>query len=169
MRKILVTGVILLFCIVLQAQEGQFYQFRMKNETKLQGSRIFIKDLENKGKDNRLDVNDLYREESNRYFSVYSGNKDKNIQNHVAWMKDAPLFTRAGSEAEADVVISGTYVLDAQTNVEENLYYERQSNVGGAIPYYEIRQTNRVSIEVIVSYRYKDKTTKYDTIQVESV
>ena len=166
MRKLKLLIALIIIATSSWAQEGQFYQFVLRHETKVKGSKIFIKDLVNKGKENQIDVNSIFKEATDYYFATFSGNKEKHIQNHISWTKESPIFTRASSEADADVVMGGFFTLTTKVDLEEKLLYERQANVGGAIPYYEIRQTNNTYLQLIISYTYKDKSVDYDTITI---
>ncbi len=149
------------------AQEGYFYQFKQKSETKIRGKKIYFKPLQNTGKELQMDINALIEENLNVCYSTYSGIEKKKIQNHISWTRE-PMFEKLTSESGADVVVSGTYYIKTDVAIEEKLLYERQSNVGGALPYYEIRQTNMAEIQVIITYTYSDKSSDTDTIFVSA-
>lgn len=149
----------------LSAQEGYFYQFKKKSDTKVKGSKIYYKNLENKGENQSINVNEIIKSNLDFYFKTWSGNAKKKVQNHISWTTN-PLFEKADKEEEADVIISGNYEITTDVSIKEKLFYERKQSVGGAIPYYEIRQTNMASVEIVISYTYRDKSVVYDTISI---
>jgi hypothetical protein len=170
MKKIIKTLIILLVLLSVSdvyAQQGQFYQFILLKETKVLGSNIFYAGLTNNGDEKQIDVNQYVKDQVNFFLKTYSGNAEKKIQNHISWTTN-PLFQMVNDANEADVVIAGYYTIKTGSLVEEKLFYERQTNVGGAIPFYEIRQTNSASIQIVISYTYKDKTVDYDTITISN-
>ena len=162
---------VLVFTILLfqfggaMAQQGKFYQFKLIKETKVRGSKIFYKGLENRSKESQIDVDGIIQKKVGLFTRTYGGIEKKKIQNHNAWTKN-PLFEMVNSTEVADVIIGGYYLINTHVEIQEKLFYERQTNVGGAIPYYEIRQTNAAEVEVVISYTYKDKSVDYDTIRI---
>jgi hypothetical protein len=164
--KLLIAVMFLFQIATLSAQQGSFYKYSFIKETKVKGPKIFYENLENTGGNSNIDVNKIIHKRVDFFFKTYSGTEKGNIQNHVAWTRDKALFEKVNSKADADVVIGGHYEILTHVDVEEKLFYERQSNVGGSIPYYEIRQTNTAEVNVVISYTYKDKFVDYDTIHI---
>lgn len=171
MKKLsLIITIISCFVLVSQiaiAQQGQFYQFLYKNDTKIKGSKIHFAGLKNIGNESHIDVNQMTKDNVDFFTNTYSGISEKKIQNHISWTRN-PMFEIVENESEADVIIGGHYKIKTHMDIEEKVFYERQSNVGAPIPYYEIRQTNKVDVEVVISYTYKDKSTDYDTITISN-
>jgi len=147
------------------AQQGKFYQFKLIKNTKVRGSKIFYEGLKNRSEESQIDVDRIIHKNIDFFINTYSGNKKKKIQNHIAWINKS-LFDIVNSAADADVIIGGYYLITTNVDIQEKLFYERQTNVGGAIPYYEFRQINTAEVEVVISYTYKDKSVEYDTIQI---
>ncbi len=150
----------------LIAQQGMFYQFKFKNETKLKGHKIYYENLTNNGDNMQINVNKILQKQLSFLFNTYAGISKKKIQNYISWTRDYPLFEKVNTATEADVVVGGHYIIKTYVDIEEKLAYERQTNIGGAIPYYEIRQTNTAEIHLVISYTYKDQSIYYDTIDI---
>lgn len=165
-KKLLFAFAFILTIPAIYAQQGEFYQFSLEKETKVRGSKIYFEGFTNKGTENQIDVHTLAIPNIAMFYYTYSGVKAKKIQNHISWTTH-PLFEEVTNPTEADVIIGGSYLIKTKEEVEENLYYEKANSVGGAIPYYETRQINSAGINVLIKYTYKDKTTDYDTINVQ--
>ncbi|MBN2746718.1 MAG: hypothetical protein JXR34_08320, partial [Bacteroidales bacterium] len=150
-KQLIALTFIMLLVMSGYSQEGYFYQFKQISETKVRGKKIFFKPLQNTGKESQIDINALIEENLKACYKTYSGIEKKKIQNHISWTRE-PMFEKLTTESGADVVVSGTYYIKTDVAIEEKLFYERQSNVGGALPYYEIRQTNKAEIQVIITY-----------------
>lgn len=167
MKKQIYLSLVLLLSSFLSfqvlAQSIEYYQFKLNKETKIRGSKIFYEGLKNKGEESQIDVSKIAMNYLEFYFYTYSGVKKKKIQNHISWMTNQR-FEKAKDKASADVIVGGYYIIKTGANVEEKVFYERAQNVGGSIPYYEIRQTNRAEVTAVISYTYKDKSVAYDTI-----
>ncbi len=155
------------FSLQLVAQSFQYEQFKFIKSTKIRGPKIFFNGLENTGEGTQIDISKMVEDYLGFYFATHNGVAKKKIQNHISWMTK-PLFEKTNDKSSADVIVGGSYSIATNAEVEEKLLYERAQNVGGAVPYYEIRQINRVEIIVVISYTYKDKTVDYDTLRCVS-
>lgn len=165
-KQIYLSLVLVLFSFLnlqVLAQSVEYYQFKLERETKIRGSKIFYEGLKNNGDESQIDVGKMAEDYLGFYFNTYSGIKKKKIQNHISWMTNQR-FEKAKDKASADVIVGGYYIIKTGANVEEKLFYERAQNVGGSIPFYEIRQTNRAEVTAVISYTYKDNSVAYDTI-----
>lgn len=164
-NKLYLTAVLFLisFNSNVVAQSFEYEQFKLEKETKIRGSKIFYDGLKNQGDESQIDVSKIAEKYLGFYFNTYSGVAKKNIQNHISWTNN-PLFEKANDKASADVIVGGYYIIKTGADIEEKIFYETVQNVGGAIPFYEIRQINKAEVTAVISYTYKDNSADYDTI-----
>lgn len=166
MKKLIIISILLLVSFSYSiAQQGNFYQFKLTGETKLKGDKVFIEDLVNEGDETPLDINNLFKERLETHLKPY-GKGNKKAKNFNATSHEG-FFKKTDNKEDANVVVGGTYFIETNSDVEEKLFYETQTNLGAAIPFYEIRQKNSVKIQLAISYTYKDNSTVYDTIYAE--
>lgn len=150
-RGIIILAMLCLFSIIPSlAQQGEFSKRSLKNETPLR-HKIFIDQFENKGTNSDVDfgqlVNDYFAETRGSYLS-----------------KETKLFVSVEDKKEADVVISGEYVYNNNSEVIEKPLMERSTAYASQIPYYEIRVKNSADLNLVFHFHYKDGTSATDTV-----
>lgn len=149
--------VMLITCFFFQidafAQQGECYKRSLKSKTPLR-HKIFIGEFENKGTNNDVDFGEIVREKLNE-------------QRHSIFTKDLQIFVPVDSKDEADVIVSGEYVYNNNTEVIEKPFMERSTSYASRIPYFEIRVKNSADLNFVFQFEYKDGTTAFDTLYHE--
>lgn len=152
-NKLYLFVVLFLFSFInlqVLAQNIKDGRYTLTKETKIRGSKIFYEGLKNQGDESQIDVSKIAEDNLQFLFKM-------------TWSHN-PLFEKANDKASADVIVGGYYIIKTGADIEEKIFYETTQNVGGAIPFYEIRQTNRAEVMAVISYTYKDNSVDYDTI-----
>jgi tetratricopeptide (TPR) repeat protein len=148
----------------MQAQQENYAIFSLKHPTKLRGEKIFYKPMVNKGDKTSIQVDSILHDRFVKLTTYYFPSYEKST-NVNAWSRK-PLYTAVASEAEADMVLSGHFVIKAKSEISEQKFFETSSALGSPLPYYEVRPRNELSAEVVITYTYADKSMDTDTIVV---
>jgi len=125
---------------------------------------MHLKTFINKGKTCNLDIQKILDEKFAQPYGDY-GSGNKKTRNVNAWSQQN-FFVPVKDQAEADVIISGTYNYNKETVVEEKILKEKSNNFASRIPYSETRTTNKVELSVIINFKYKDNSSTTDTINL---
>ncbi|MFW6352641.1 MAG: hypothetical protein ACOC2E_09650 [Bacteroidota bacterium] len=150
-RGIIILTFLCLFTATLSfAQQGEFSKWSLQRETPLR-HKIFVDKFENKGSNNDVDfgqvVKDYLSEPKDTYLS-----------------KDTKIFVPAQNKQEADVVVSGEYVYNNNSEVIEKSFLERSTSYASRVPYFEIRVKNSADLNLVFHFNYKDGTSATDTL-----
>ncbi len=162
MKNIITIAIILLATTIIEAQQADYYSYKLKNTTPLK-AKVYYNSLPNSSNNNDINVDSILYDYLKHFINKeYLGTKK--AKNSNVWLT-SPLFSFAKTESEADVVISGSYSLDKNTEVVEKLMFETSSSYNSPIPYFEIESTNKVSLNIILNFKYSNNTL-VDTISL---
>jgi len=151
---------LMIFALTVSAQKVAFTSYQLEHPIKLKGGKILFNPLKNNGKETSIDINGYVQQALDKKFKPVSGSPETNP---FVWVTK-PWFEKATNAKEASVVVSGSFKISAETEIEQHQFYETWSALSNPIPYFEVRPKNKVVAEVIISYQYTDKTMDYDTI-----
>lgn len=144
-------------------QQVKSVSFALEHTIPLKGNKVFLTPVKNLGNTSQSSIDEAIIKEFKEIFKHFSSTPSKGAVNFNAWSLK-PLFAETSNKEEASTIIGISFQETINESKEDLLYYERGSFPGGAIPYYETKQTNSSSIEVIIDYRYSDKSTHSDTL-----
>ena len=163
MNKLLILFALITAVILVEAQQAEYYSFTLKQNTPLRAS-IYYKALVNTGDNTNINVDSIvFHEIENIANKIYKGNEKAN--NAIVWLL-SPLFSITETESMADVIVSGVFHLEKNTESVEKPLYETSSGYATPIPYFELQTTNKVELHIVFDYKYKDNTHKTDTLIV---
>ncbi len=165
--------ILLLICITmltgihsLNAQRAEFHNYTLNKPTKLRAGKIYFKELKNIGTQDTVSVNQYVEQTLKNWLSplvtLEWAQGDGKVYN--SWYQQQ-WFEQTNTPKGAAVIVSGTYRVDAETEINQNLFYETASNLANPIPYFDVRPKNRVNAEIIITYTYPDKTKDADTLR----
>ncbi len=162
MKKILALLIIFISVCSVKSQQADYYSYTLRNDTPLR-AKIFYNSLINIGVNNDINVDSmLYGSIVKNANRIYRGNIKANSS--VSWLL-SPLITIIDNKNDADVVISGTYLLEKNNNITEKVMYETSSKYVSQIPYFEVESVNEVNLVAIINYQYVNNTV-VDTIVI---
>ncbi|NOR87117.1 MAG: hypothetical protein GQ527_05860 [Bacteroidales bacterium] len=163
MKKHIIFSAFIIIALSLNAQQSNYYSYTLKHTTPLK-AKICYQGLKNIGEISDTDIDAFISKKiTDLANDTYTGSKKAKSAN--VWLIK-PTLSLTDNESEADVVISGTYKVSKGTISEEKFMYETSSNYTSPIPYFDLQTTNKVEIEIIFNYLYKDKSTLIDTMLV---
>lgn len=166
MKKNIITVLFILITIAINAQQAKYYSYTLVQNTPLR-AQIYFQEFSNAGDKTDLDLNNyIYEKILAKTQQKYGPTKKANNAN--VWLLE-PLFSITNNKNEADVIISGTYSLKKEHTSEEKLQHETSSNFGTPIPYFEQKTTNKVQIQILFQYEYKDQSILLDTLTVSQI
>jgi tetratricopeptide (TPR) repeat protein len=145
------------------AQQVKSVSFALEHTIPFKGDKVFLPDAKNLGKTNQSLIDEAIQKEFRNVFKHFSATPFKGAVNFNVWSLK-PLFTETTNKEDAGTIIGISFEESINELKEEKLYYEKGTFPGGAVPYYETKQTNSSSIRVIIDYRYSDKSTHCDTL-----
>ncbi|MBI9035257.1 MAG: hypothetical protein JEZ03_12370 [Bacteroidales bacterium] len=150
----------------IQAQRAEFPNYTLEKPSKLRAGKIFFKELKNMGNLDTVDINKKVKKvlEARLHPLVSKEWAAGEGKVYNSWYQQQ-WFEKTNNPKDAAVQISGSYRVDAQTEVNQNLFYETASSLANPIPYFDVRPINRVNAEVIITYTYADKTKDADTLR----
>lgn len=165
-----IVAALFLLCMghALVGQSDVFYTFFLEKEINLKAGGVFVHPLKNVGAENPIDVNSFLEKSIEKACLPLAGDGNEKAGNVNAWSQ-MPLFWQATSPDKADVVVSGSYNIEKESDAEVFRFYETNTAISNPIPYFEVRPKNRVSAEVILQYKYADGTLVSDTLRFHEI